>query len=281
MIVDFHTHIFPERVIQSRESFLDDGNFALLYSPEKSRMAGHETLLREMDAADVDRAVAMGFPWRKGEYCRMHNDYLLEAARKSDGRILPFASFPPLDAERVSQWMSQVKRDGFCGAGEVAFYSEGITESSMGRLKTLLTSAQGNGLPVCIHVNEPVGHRYAGKYDSGFMELCGAVSGSGDTTVILSHWGGGVLFYELMPEIKESFKNVYYDTAASPYLYENRIYDIAAGIVGSEKILFGTDFPLIGYPRYIDAIRDMDMSEEDKRNILGDNALRILRPGAR
>ncbi|MCU0822453.1 MAG: amidohydrolase family protein [Spirochaetes bacterium] len=93
----------------------------------------------------------------------------------------------------------------------------------------------------------------------------------------MAHWGGGMLFYELMPEINEEFKNIYYDTAASPLLYKDDVYDIAIKIVGSERIIFGSDFPLIKFKRHIDSITKSVKNREDRKNILGRNAEKILR----
>jgi len=39
--------------------------------------------------------------------------------------------------------------------------------------------------------------------------------------------------------------NVWFDTAASPYLYRSDIYRLAAELAGEEKVLFGTDYPLL------------------------------------
>jgi predicted TIM-barrel fold metal-dependent hydrolase len=276
MIVDFHTHIFPPGVVKDRDTYLGDGNFSLLYATKKSRMADHETLLRAMDEAGVDRAVAMGFPWREDGYARMHNDYQQEAALKSGGRILPFASVSVAGDDEIDGFAAGTKGAGFSGIGEMAFYSRGMDEQALKRLKAVLRAAVAHELPVCLHVNEPIGHTYAGKYEPGLMGLFGVLSDFRDATVILSHWGGGLIFYELMPSVSSVFGNVYYDTAASPYIYDDRVYKVGVRIAGSEKILFGSDFPLLKFSRYIEAIGELGLSDVDVRNIMGENALRIL-----
>ena len=95
-------------------------------------------------------------------------------------------------------------------------------------------------------------------------------------SVLLAHWGGGLLFYELMPEVAKTMANVYYDTAASPFIYSKKIYAIASEIVGAEKILFGTDFPLIRPQRYFQELEASGLSEEDQKKILGLNFSKIL-----
>jgi predicted TIM-barrel fold metal-dependent hydrolase len=95
--------------------------------------------------------------------------------------------------------------------------------------------------------------------------------------ILLAHWGGGLPFYELMPEVAKAMANVYYDTAASPFLYSKKIYAIASKIVGAEKILFGTDFPLIRPQRYFQELEESGLSGEDREKILGLNLSRLLR----
>ena len=92
MIIDFHTHIFPPDVRDKRDEYVArDPTFAEMYANPKAKIATAEDLLASMDEAGVDVSVALGFAWREHELCVRHNDYLLEAAAKSGGRIVPFA----------------------------------------------------------------------------------------------------------------------------------------------------------------------------------------------
>jgi hypothetical protein len=70
--------------------------------------------------------------------------------------------------------------------------------------------------------------------------------------------------------------NVYYDTAASPFLYSKKIYGVVKKIVGAEKIIFGSDFPLVQPRRYFQELEESGLSTEDREKILGLNFLRFL-----
>jgi predicted TIM-barrel fold metal-dependent hydrolase len=93
---------------------------------------------------------------------------------------------------------------------------------------------------------------------------------------VLAHWGGGLPFYELMPEVAKAMANVYYDTAASPLLYSKKIYATVSEIVGARKVLFGTDFPLLAPRRYFEELEGSGLSKEDQTNILGVNFSRLV-----
>jgi predicted TIM-barrel fold metal-dependent hydrolase len=79
-----------------------------------------------------------------------------------------------------------------------------------------------------------------------------------------------------MPEVSKTMANVYYDTAASPFLYSKKIYTTVSEIVGVKKILFGTDFPLLSPRRYFQELKESGLSKEDQEKILGLNFLRLF-----
>ena len=97
-----------------------------------------------------------------------------------------------------------------------------------------------------------------------------------DVTTVLAHWGGGLCFYELMPEVAKVTSSVYYDTAASPFLYRPDVYKVAVEIVGAGRILFGTYYPLLKMRRHLDEIDAAGLPAEVKEGILGKNALALL-----
>jgi predicted TIM-barrel fold metal-dependent hydrolase len=276
MIIDAHTHLFSKKVPDEKQRYLIDDNFRYLYQSDKVTFADHQTLIKSMDDSGIDYAVAMGFAWKESKFCDEENRYFSKINDMSGGRILPFGSVP-LDTKDVEGYVRYFSENNFFGIGEIGYYSDGLTDEHLEYLFDIMKSARKHKLPVCLHVNEPVGHQYPGKYDPEFPRLNGLFEEYSDVEIILAHWGGGLLFYELMPEVEKTFKNFYYDTAASPYLYKNEIYKIAVDIIGSEKILFGSDYPLLKFSRYIDTVNNTDLAEKDKKNILGDSAARLFR----
>jgi predicted TIM-barrel fold metal-dependent hydrolase len=81
-----------------------------------------------------------------------------------------------------------------------------------------------------------------------------------------------------MPEVSRLMRNVYYDTAASLYLYQDDIFTLAARWAPG-KVLFATDFPLISQERFIPRLRAARMPTATLRRILGGNAWRVLKLG--
>ncbi|MDY6970220.1 MAG: TatD family hydrolase [Spirochaetota bacterium] len=277
MIVDFHTHIFSSDLIKQRNRYIDDKNYSFLYSDEKAKLIDHNIMLRAMDDSGIDHVVIMGFPWENEKYCQEQNQYFKDVFVLSKGRIIPFASVPLSINTNIEEWVKGIKDLGLFGIGEIAFYSDGMNKTNSAILRKIFESAQIYSLPVCLHLNEPVGHDYPGKYEPDLNVIYSILKDFPELTVVLAHWGGGILFYEMMPEVREAFRNVYYDIAASPFLYSNDIYDVAIKILGSEKILFGSDYPLIRFERYLTDIEKNVKDEKHRKNIIGENARRILK----
>ena len=67
-----------------------------------------------------------------------------------------------------------------------------------------------------------------------------------------------------MKEVKELSQNVYYDTAATSYLYNKDIFEISLKIIGPEKILFGSDFPILNPSRVLGEMKNISLSDIEK-----------------
>jgi len=270
MILDGHTHIFTDDMVHNKEHYCDDRQFSLLYYGS-ARIAHAEMLLDSMRHNAVDASVVLGFTWQKEEYAHMHNDYLATVQDKYTGTIYAFGAIA-LTGDIYEQ-IESIKKLGLHGIGEVAFYADGFNEEEELLLGQILAVAEKFELPVCLHVNEPVGHVYTGKYYTDMRRLFALCSHYNTIPIICSHWGGGLVFYELMPEVLKSLRHVYYDTAATPFLYQAGIYEIAIQVCGKEKIIFGSDFPLLDYSRYKQHIEALGESAD---YILCKNMKKIL-----
>ena len=99
------------------------------------------------------------------------------------------------------------------------------------------------------------------------------------TRLVCAHWGGGLPFYALMPEVGATLANVCYDTAATQYLYRPDVFEVVARIVGADHILFGSDFPLLRQRRALEHLRSAHLDASVESDVLAGNAVRLLKPG--
>ena len=277
MIIDGHTHIFPDEVRKDREAFCKrDEAFSFIYKSSKAKMAGVEDLIASMDESGIDHSVICGFPWNQPDLCSFHNQYLMESALRYPNRLIVFVSLLFSNPGWSGKELLRVMKGGARGVGEIAFYRDEMTSQDIHFMKPILTQMEKQGIPLLLHTNETLGHSYPGKGRTPLERFYELILSFPNLPIILGHWGGGLPFYELMPEVRKGMANVYYDTAASPFLYSKKIYAIASEIVGVEKIFFGTDYPLISPRRYFKELEGSGLSGQDQEKILGLNFSRLI-----
>jgi uncharacterized protein len=278
MIIDFHVHTFPAEIRDHRERFFEgEPEFKLLYESPKSKLVSAENIVATMDEQEVDLSVVFGFPWRNPETCRLNNDYVIEAVSRHPDRLRGMCcvdSLNPDAAEEVQRCLDA----GLSGVGELAFYGCGIDGECQLSLDPIMAMCRERDVPVLLHTNEEVGHLYPGKTPNTMIQIYETVSRFQDNTIVLAHWGGGIFFYNLLKKaVKETLKNVWYDTAASPFLYESRIYSYARDLVGIDKVLLGTDYPLLKPARYFKEMREGGLTREEMDAVCGQNAAGLLK----
>ena len=247
-----------------------------MYGSPKAKMATAEDLVRAMDEDGVDMSVAMGIGWSDSGLAREANDYLIDSVSRYPGRITGFAGVSPAWGDAAAKEVERCAQGGLRGIGELHPDSQGFDLSDQRTMAPLVEAVQGRGLILVTHSSEPVGHSYAGKGDTSPEVLWSFIQSFPEVTLVCAHWGGGLPFYALMPEVAEGLTNVYFDTAASPLLYTPRVFEAAASLVGADRILLGSDYPLVRSRRLLSQVRKSSLSEADKEALIGGNAAALL-----
>jgi predicted TIM-barrel fold metal-dependent hydrolase len=272
--IDFHVHVTPPEISANWRKYAEkEPYFALLAQNPHNKYANAEEVIAMLDESRFERAVIFGFGFKDLGLCRLVNDYVIEKAREFPQRFTGFMSVSP-NGDGLEQEIDRCHRAGLKGVGEIFPGGQGFAIDNEQETRALTGACIERDLPVIVHTNEPVGHSYIGKNDVGLQQIERFIAHSQGLQVILAHWGGGLLFYEAMPELREQFRTVYYDTAATPFLYNADIYRAALALGLGDKILFGSDFPLLPPSRYLPALQTLPDDARDA--ILFGNARRLL-----
>ncbi|MEO8539139.1 MAG: amidohydrolase family protein [bacterium] len=252
--IDAHTHLFAPGQVAGRESIaLGDRTFREMYGDPAAKMAVAKNLLEALDEAELDSAVAAGFAFSTEDNLIEQNEYLFAAAKSSEGRIIPVATVNPA----LTGWERLARHaidQGARGFGELRPHNQGW-DLEGDAARTLYGMAQDAGLLLLWHCSEPVGHAYPGKAGGiSAAELVGVAADFPGLPMIAAHLGAGLSFYLQMPEVKAAIDSVYFDTAAASLLYDGESVARLVDLAGPDRVLFGSDYPLLSPRRQIQRI---------------------------
>ena len=205
MRIDAHVKAFPDSVRQRRDDYLGrDLTFRSMYGRPEAKLGSLGELLDSMDRSGVDRACLVSIGWSAQEHCVEINDFILEAAAAHPARIVPFCVVNPLAGRAAAREVERCARLGARGVGELHPDTQGFDLADRRALEPMMEAAQAHGLPVLTHASEPVGHLYPGKGNQRPETLLAFAKNFPGAPIVMAHWGGGLPFYALMPEVREA-----------------------------------------------------------------------------
>jgi predicted TIM-barrel fold metal-dependent hydrolase len=256
MIIDFHAHIYPEkiapRVIDSVGKF---------YTIPMQGKGTPEDLLERGRRGGVDRFVVFSAAGTPGQVGRI-NDYIAAVC----GEHPEFTGFGTLhrDMENPAGEIGRIMKLGLRG---IKLHPDmqrfNIDDEKMMDIYALLEGR----LPVIFHTGD---YRYSWSHPSRLARVLDAFP---ELVAIAAHFGGWSLFDLALEYFKD--RNCYLDLSSSiPFLGARRTEELI-GIYGAGRILFGSDYPMWDPGTELERFQSLRLSGEDREKILGGNALRI------
>jgi predicted TIM-barrel fold metal-dependent hydrolase len=274
--IDAHTHLFPPEFVAKRERLRQSEPwFGHAFGSPKAKMAGEDELLASMAGAGYAMSVVVGWPWSDQGLCREHNAYLADVARRHPDDIAWLGIVNPAQRD-AGREIAFCVDNGARGFGELNADAQGFDWASPATIGPAFEAIREINLPALIHTSEPVGHIYPGKGRATPDRLLLTFEAFPDVRFVAAHWGGGLPFYELMPEVRRLTRNVVYDSAASTYLYDFAIFPLMAHLLGTQRMLFGSDYPVLGQRRFLNRVLTAGLPDECIPDVLAGNARRVF-----
>ena len=261
MLIDFHTHCFPEKIASKaieKLSFASGG----LKPHTDGTLSG---LKNSMKKNGVDISVALSIATNATQQKNV-NDFAAEVNKEENivafGSVFPFAEDALLELERI-------KAMGLCGVKLHPDYQGFSVDDE--RLKPIYKKISSLGLITIFHAG----------FDYGFPPPYGATPEKMkkalnwfDSPVIAAHWGGVSCGEEVLSHL--AGLDIYFDTSfgygTMPKYYAEKIIEKH----GTKKILFGTDTPWHTAKMEMRLLNSLDLSSDDLDRITHKNAIKLL-----
>lgn len=261
MLIDFHTHAFPEKIAEraiSKLSFASGG----LQPQTNGTLSG---LKESMQKGGVDISVVMNIA-TNAEQQRNVNDFAASINNRED--IFAFGSVFPDSPDALSE-LERIKSLGLLGVKLHPDYQGFFVDDE--KMKPIYKKISQLGLITLFHAGFDYG--FAPPYGATPERLEKALYWF-DSPVIAAHWGGVCCGEGVLERL--CGKDVYFDTSfgygTMPKYYAQKIIEKH----GSEKILFGTDTPWHNKDMEMRLLCSLELSEKEMQNITHNNAKKLL-----
>ncbi len=279
MIIDFHTHTFPDKIATAAVDKLQHMSHTRPFTDGTCAQLRHS-----MEQAGIDCSVVL--PVATNTHQVAHVNDASAKLNEQGGRLISLGCMHP----HLEDWEQELERIASLGLKGIKIhpvYQD--TDIDDGRFVRILTKCAALGLIVVTHAGLDVG--FPGKVNCSPAMIRNALDKAGPVTMVLAHMGGWRNWQEVAGLLADT--GVYLDTSFSlgymtangdgyyndreslALLREDEFMALVQAF-GTRRILFGTDSPWGGQRQTLSAIRNLPLTAEEQAAILGQNACRLL-----
>lgn len=266
-IIDFHTHIFPDKIAEKTIGFLMEKGGIPAYS--NGTLSG---LKKELDEGQVCVGVALPVLTKPESFESIlrFTQAVNEGYFSGEHNVLSFAGIHP-DCEDIEGKMAQIKACGFKGVKIHPDYQQTFIDDE--RFIRILNAAIDEDLIVVAHAGFDVGYPEC-THCTPIRTVRALDSLKGDIKLVLAHMGGCRMHEEVYELL--AGRNVYFDTSYVLDEMDKGFFLKTVEKHGADKILFATDCPWKKPKTLVEALRSMGISKEDEDKIFYKNAEKLL-----
>lgn len=263
MIIDFHTHTFPDKIADKTIAYLSEKGKV------KAQTKGTLSALKDsMQKAGVNLSVILPVATAPKQV-----ESINRTACELNGKngILYAGAIHP-DCKNIDEILDTVKAYGLFGVKIHPDYQEVYFDDE--RYLNIMEKAAARGLITVTHAGKDVGYPDTIRCTPDrVLNVLDRLRGAIDNKLVLAHMGG----CDMPDEVLEKLigKPVYMDTS----FVLNRYYDKCREIMmrhGTDKILFATDSPWANQAEFVRLIHSFGFSDAEEAKIFCQNAEKLL-----
>lgn len=276
MIIDIHTHTFPEKIADIAVKKLSNSGHIPYFS--NGTAAG---LKASMQNAGIDYSVVLPVATNPLKLDSMNSVSIEQNGKEG---LIYFGAMHP-DAPDWQEQLERLYQNGIKGIKIHPVY-QGVDIDDIRYLK-ILNKAAELGLIVLMHAGDDIG--FPGEIRCSPKMIANALRQVGDIKIILAHMGGWKNWKEVAGNLANTSAMLdtafalgkitpLDDTFSEDFLNLLNESDFIKLVqtFGSHRILFGTDSPWTDQKQSLDLIKNLPLADDEKNKILGKNAFELL-----
>lgn len=262
MLIDFHTHAFPEHLAPRAMAALAHASGGLHPQTDGTLVS----LQQQMAADGVDLSVVQSIATNPKQQ-RKVNDFAIQMDQEEN--IAAFGSVHP-DAPDALEELERIAAAGLKG---IKFHPEyqGFYADDP-KMRPIYRKASQLGMVVLFHAGQDYG--FAPPYHCMPRHMLGALHWL-DTPVVAAHWGGVGCGIEVLETLcgQELYFDLSFGYGAMPRSIAQQILDAH----GPDRLLFGSDMPWHRPSWELRLLDTLDLSEADREKLCWRNAAKLLK----
>jgi hypothetical protein len=263
MIIDSHTHIYPDKIARKVEEVASSAFGTRLYGSMTT-----SGLLSTMERLGITGAFAFCVAERP-EVVRPANDFIISIS--DDRRLFGLGTLHP----RFEGWKEEIQRLRKAGIRGIKFHS--LFQDFDCDEERMMEIYEEMGRDMVAYFHSGLDPRApGGEARTSPERLARVIDTFPGLKVVAAHLGG----LEMLEEVRKHLlgKDIYIDLAWVPSLEALNPREVARLIQehGPHQVLFATDYPMTDTARQLEYVMRLPLREEEMELILGRNALRLL-----
>ena len=266
MIIDFHTHVFPDKIAQRTISLLSEKGGNPPFSDGTV-----DGLVDKMEKAGVCTSVVLPVMTNPAQFDSVNN-FAMELNRAfsdKEKRLISFAGIHPL-CDNIDQKMRFIKESGFVGIKIHPDYQQTFIDDEA--YVNILECAKEYALVVVTHAGGDGAYR--GTVHCPPSRAIKLIRKVPHSKLVLAHLGGNQMSEQVIDTL--CGEDVYLDTA---YVLRATSKETFLRILekhGADRILFATDSPWSDIAQDVEILKSFDLDKTTQEKIFYENAKALL-----
>ena len=268
MIIDFHTHAFPEKIAARTIEALIANTARISDYPMKNYTDGTARGLIEAEKrAGADLAVVLPIVTNPKQTETVNR--VAKETNEANCGLYSFGSLHPADPDALN-WVDRLAADGFKGIKLHPEFQNVYADSD--EVISICRRAEKYGMTVVFHAGRDIG--YLPPVKTAPNMLLRIIDRAPDMKLVAAHLGGWMMWDEVAAKLVGS--PIYFDTAfIADFIDKSLTCDIIKAH-GADKVLFGSDAPWEDPAKTLEFLRSLSIDPEDLKKICGDNAAKLI-----